>query len=144
MKNASLTRTWRVTSILVSFLLTISAVPLFAEEEKPTADATVSVLSKYVWRGQELSRNSAVIQPSLTVGYKGFSVNVWGNLDTNPYSSGANSYSSTWTETDATISYSKTLGLFNLGGGYIYYGLGAPNKDAPDPPDSQEIFALWV
>jgi len=85
----------------------------FAEEDKPTGDATVAVLSKYVWRGQELSRNSVVVQPSATVGYKGFSVNVWGNLDTAPYYSGTDdiSYSNNWTETDVTLSYSKTIGL---------------------------------
>ena len=40
-----------------------------------------------------------------------------------------------------TLSYAKTIGLFNLGGGYIYYGLGALNPDAPKRLDSQEIFA---
>jgi len=34
-----------------------------AEEEKPTGDFSMSVLSQYIWRGQELSRNSIVIQP---------------------------------------------------------------------------------
>jgi len=51
---------------------------------KTTGDFTAAVMSQYVWRGYELSRNSIVIQPSMTVGYKGFSVNLWGNLDTNP------------------------------------------------------------
>ncbi|MCK9197884.1 MAG: hypothetical protein M0P16_12995 [Syntrophales bacterium] len=114
-----------------------------APEEKPTGDFTVSALSQYIWRGYELSRNSIVVQPSATIGYKGFSVNVWGNLDTRPYFAGTGdtNYASTWNETDLTLSYSKTLGLFNLGGGYIYYGLGALNPDAPKRMDSQEIFA---
>ena len=43
-------------------------------EEKPTGDFTVAAMSQYVWRGYELSRNSVVIQPSMTIGYKGFSV----------------------------------------------------------------------
>lgn len=114
------------------------------EEEKPTGDATVAVLSQYFWRGYELSRNSMVIQPSLTVGYKGFSANIWGNLDTKAYYSGTDvgkSYGSTWNETDYTLSYAKMIGLFNLGAGYIYYGLGSLNKDAPKRADSQEIFA---
>jgi hypothetical protein len=142
MKNYLRTKTL-VIILLISGLLAVSSMPLFAEEEKPTGDATVAVLSKYVWRGQELSRNSIVVQPSLTAGYKGFSVNLWGNLDTSPYYSGTDdkSYSSAWNETDFTLSYSKTIGLFNLGAGYIYYGLGAANKDAVDPLDSQEIFA---
>ena len=40
-----------------------------------------------------------------------------------------------------TLSYSKTLGLFNVGGGYIYYSLASLNKDAADRNDSQELFA---
>ncbi len=113
------------------------------EEEKPTGDATVAVLSQYFWRGYELSRNSVVIQPSLTVGYKGFTANLWGNLDTKPYFAGTadTSYTSSMTETDFTLSYSKTLGLFNLGGGYIYYALAPLNRDAPKRADIQEIFA---
>jgi hypothetical protein len=45
--------------------------PEKAAEDKPTASAGVDVLSQYIWRG------------SVTVGYKGLSLNVWGNLDTN-------------------------------------------------------------
>jgi len=112
-----------------------------AEEAKPVMDATVSTLNQYVWRGQELTRKSVVIQPSLTAGYKGFSVNLWGNLDTNPYSRTDASYSGTWTETDFTLSYSKSIGIITAGAGYIYYGFAAPNADAPDPLDAQEIYA---
>lgn len=119
------------------------ATPLRAEEEKPTGDFTVAAMSQYIWRGYELSRNSLVIQPSITVGYKGFTANLWGNLDTSPYYSGTDSksYSNSWTETDLTLSYTKSLGLVSVGGGYIYYALPALNKDAPDRADSQELFA---
>jgi len=144
MKKAFSINVLFVVGFLVSILLAASSSPLFAEEEKPSGDATVAVLSKYVWRGYELSRNSIVVQPSLTIGYQGFSANLWGNLDTGPYDSGTDSdksYSSTWNETDITLSYSKTFGLFNVGGGYIYYSLGSLNPDAPDRLDSQELFA---
>ena len=116
--------------------------PAPAEEEKPTGDVTVGILSQYFWRGYELSRNSIVIQPSLTIGYKGFTANVWGNLDTKPYfmAAGDSPYTSTMNETDITLSYSKTIGLFNLGGGYIYYALAPLNKDFPKRADAQELF----
>jgi hypothetical protein len=110
-------------------------------EEKPTGDFTVTAMSQYFWRGYELSRNSIVIQPSMTIGYQGFSANIWGNLDTKPYSPANASYTGTWNETDLTLSYTKTLGLFNVGGGYIYYSLAPLNKDAADRNDSQELFA---
>jgi len=115
--------------------------PAAVEEEKPTADFNVAVLTKYVWRGYEETRDSIVVQPSLTVGYKGFSVSLWGNLDTRPYSANPNvSYPSTWTETDYTLSYSKTFGPVTAGVGYIYYGLEAANKDAPSPLPAEEVF----
>jgi len=129
-----------VISLLISSLLIVSATPLIAEDEKPTGDFSVSALSKYVWRGQELSRDSVVIQPSMTIGYKGFAVNVWGNLDTDPYVASSDDDSTNWTETDVTLSYSKTLGLFNLGAGYIYYGLAGSNENGADYHDSQEIY----
>src|SRR5512137_2166338 len=62
------------------------AATLAAEQEKPTADFTVSALSAYIWRGQQQTKDSMVIQPSMTLGYKGFTANHWGNLDTKPYS----------------------------------------------------------
>jgi hypothetical protein len=112
-----------------------------ATEQKPTFDFTTYALSKYVWRGYENTRNSIVIQPSMTVGYKGFSANIWGNLDTKPYSTTDIGYSSTWTETDLTFAYAKTFGIVNVGAGYIYYGLGAANPGGIKPPDSQEVYA---
>jgi hypothetical protein len=126
--------------VLAEEVKATAAVPA-VEEEKPTAQLDVSALTKYVWRGQELTRDSIVIQPSLTVGYKGFTVNMWGNLDTNPYSTSGKSYASTWTETDLTLAYNKTFGPVTAGVGYIYYGLGPANKDTAKPPDAQEVFA---
>jgi hypothetical protein len=111
------------------------------EEEKPTVDFTVSALSAYIWRGQQQTKDSLVIQPSATVGYKGFTANVWGNLDTKPYSTTSASYSSNWTETDLTLAYNKTIGPVTAGVGYIYYGLNAPYPGAPDPLDTSELFA---
>jgi hypothetical protein len=120
--------------------------PSAAEEkavaaETPTFDFTAAFLSAYIWRGQQQTKNSLVIQPSMTLGYKGFSANLWGNLDTNPYSTTSATYSGNWTETDLTLSYSKTFGPVTGGIGFIYYGLNAPNPGAPDPLDSEEIFA---
>lgn len=163
MKNIHHIRTVCLTVIL-SFSLVLSAAPcLFAEEakpavetampaagpakpaeeEKPAGDVTVAAMSQYLWRGYELSRNGIVVQPSITIGYKGFSANIWGNLDTKPYLAGTGDtgHSSAWNETDWTLWYTKNLGRFNLGFGYIYYALASLNRDAPDRADVQEIFA---
>ncbi len=109
-------------------------------EDKVTGEVAASILSAYIWRGQELSRHSVVIQPSLTASYKGFSANVWGTLDTRPYAAGSESYSSNFNETDVTLSYSRKFGIVQAGAGYIYYALGALAPGAPDPQDAQELF----
>lgn len=122
-------------AIAVFVLMTLTALPISAlaqEDETPTASADVGVFSKYIWRGFEFSDDSVVIQPSLTVGYKGFALNMWGNLDTN-YDDGTDKKSQ-FNETDLTLSYDKSFGMVSIGVGYIYYGL-----DAVD--DSQELYA---
>jgi hypothetical protein len=110
------------------------------EEAKVTGEAAAGILSAYIWRGQELSRQSVVIQPSATVSYQGFTANIWGNLDTRPYAAGDQKYSSNYTETDVTLSYSRKFGIFQIGGGYIYYGLASLTPNGTDPLDSQELF----
>jgi hypothetical protein len=110
------------------------------EEDKVTGEIDLSVLSAYIWRGYEQTRDSVVIQPAATISYKGFSLNVWGNLDTRPYSSTDAKYSAKYTETDWTISYSQKLGILQITPGYIYYALGAPYAGGPTPLDSQELF----
>jgi hypothetical protein len=117
----------------IGFLILIfSSMNLWAEEEeKPSASADIGVFSQYIWRGHELSKDSVVIQPSVTVSYKGVSLNLWGNLDTDVYSDPRNE--AQFNETDMTLSYDKSFGMVSMGVGYIYYAL-----DAVD--DSQEIY----
>ena len=103
------------------------------EEEKPTANLTVGAYSQYIWRGFELSKDSVVVQPSMTVGYKGFSANLWGNLDTDPYSATTDE-TNNWNETDLTLAYGWEMGPVAFSVGYIYYALDAAE-------DSQEFFA---
>lgn len=125
-----------VTSIVLMAILIVLPASLRAEaeEEKPTASAGIGVFSKYIWRGYELSKNSLVIQPSATVGYKGFSVNLWGNLDTNRDDRDTSTSDETrWTETDLTLEYGKKFGPVRLGVGYIYYALEGVD-------DSQEVY----
>ena len=108
-------------------------------EDKPTASLGVDLLSQYIWRGFALSRNSVVFQPSLTVGYKGFSANVWGNFDTsqnNPFVT--TSRQAKWNETDFTFGYSRELytgtAIKSLSAniGVIYYALDSVNNPQGD------------
>lgn len=105
-----------------------------AESAKPSADLSVDMLSKYVWRGYELSNDSMVIQPSLTASYMGVGFNLWGNLDTEQDMDIFGDDSANWNETDMTISYDNSVGMVSYGVGYIYYGL-----DGAD--DTQELYA---
>ena len=102
------------------------------EEEWPTLSVDVSFLSQYIWRGYELSKDSLVIQPSVTAAYKGFSLNLWGNFDTDVYE-GPNKGNSRWNETDFTFGYERSFGPLGLGVGYIYYAV-------EDAEDTQEFY----
>ena len=97
------------------------------------ASADVSFLSQYIWRGYELSKDSLVIQPSVTVGYKGFSLNLWGNFDTDCYE-GPHKDNAKWNETDLTVAYETNFGPVGVGVGYLYYAV-----DGED--DTQEFYA---
>lgn len=132
--------------LILCFCFVVSlASPLRAAEETPavmpTGDITLDVLSMYYYNGQECSRNSVVIQPSVTVGYHGFSVSMWGNLDTGAYSTPAAQTSrAAWNETDFVLSYSRTIGLFNLSGSYAYYGYSPYYVGDVRIADQQEIY----
>ena len=141
MKNNLKTRI--IMALLTVILASLPAMAGAAEttsEDKVIGEVAASVLSAYIWRGQELTRHSAVIQPSITASYKGFTANAWGNLDTDPYSAGDEEYSSNFTETDVTLSYSKKFGMVQAGVGYIYYGLSGAAYGGIDLKDSQEVF----
>jgi hypothetical protein len=104
--------------------------PVKAEAAKTSAvesTVTTDVLNYYVWRGNRLSQGF-VIQPAITTTHKGFSVNVWGNLDGNEYPYASGNAGGRFTESDVTVSYGRDLGNVGLSGGYIYYGLvGLPD-----------------
>ncbi len=77
-----------------------------------------SFYSQYIWRGQELSQDSLVMFPSLTVGYKGFYLNLW--LDVDSDYNGDPDGTQLW-EKDYSLYYSNTWSKVNYTLGYIYY-----------------------
>lgn len=124
--NNTLIRKTFTTALALGLLAATPA--LAAEEEKPTADLSVSALSQYIFRGFEQGKDSLVIQPSMTIGYQGFAANLWANLDTDRI----NEETSHWQETDLTLSYSHAFDKVGLTGGYIYYGYGLGNQDTQE------------
>ena len=102
------------------------------KEDRPTAALSWSFYSKYVWRGYELSRNSLVMFPTITVAYKGFAMNMWGDLDTAYKGNPGENTTNKWWETDWTLTYSNSWKRLNYTFGYIYYDT--------DRRDNQELF----
>jgi hypothetical protein len=98
-----------------------------------TADFNLSLYSQYIWRGYELSRDSLVIFPQLTVGYKGFAVTTWVDLDTR--FTGDPDKKFTLQETDVIASYSNSIAPLKLN-----YTLGWILYDW-QPTKNQELFA---
>lgn len=88
----------------------------------------VTFASKYIWRGQPLNEDP-VLQPSVTIGGNGFSLNIWGNVDLtdwgdpieNPNGPGYDDESGNFTEVDYTGGYEQSFGKVTLSGGFITY-----------------------
>ena len=92
--------------------LLFTLLPLAATaQDKVEADVSADLVSGYVWRGQDLG--SAAIQPTLSVSYKGFSVEAWGSCGiANPDDT---------KEFDLTLQYE--IGGFHIGvTDYFYMG----------------------
>ncbi len=102
-----------------------------AEEIKTSGYASIDLMSNYVWRGQKLS-NSLVVQPSIGINYGIFGVNIWANYDSDAKIDEGDEHGE-FTETDLTLSYTRTIDKWTLGGGYIYYSLNNAN-------DTQEVY----
>ena len=104
---------------------------VFAGEIKTAGSASVDVMSNYVWRGQKLS-NSWVIQPSVTVTYGVFGANIWVNSDSDAKIDEGDGHGE-GSETDVTLSYTRSLDKWTFGAGYIYYSFNGA-------PDTQEFY----
>lgn len=123
--------------ILAAVLAAVAALAgvssVFAAD-KVTGEVSLGVMSNYVFRGFELSKDSLSIQPSVEVGYKGFAAKVSGYDDTNVYVNSAPGYGTNrWTETDIDLSYTRAFGMFDATVGYIYYAF-------PGGYDTQEVY----
>ena len=91
---------------------------LRAETEAPAEGLELSfettAVSRYLWRGFVVN-HSPSLQPSVTVGYRGLSVNLWSNISRTP------SRNQAWTESDITIEYARQVSRLNFSGGFTDY-----------------------
>ena len=88
--------------IIVFAMMLVAGATAIAQDEIETTVAA-DVVSQYIWRGQDLGNVS--LQPTLGIGYKGFSLTAWGSV-------GLSEPADT-KEFDLTASY--TIGGLNIG-----------------------------
>jgi len=118
-------------AILTPMIILCLSWSVFAGEIKTSGSASVDVMSNYVWRGQKLS-NSWVVQPSVAITYGVFGANLWANYDSDSKIDEGDGHGEV-SETDLTLSYTRSLDKWTFGAGYIYYGLNGS-------PDTQEFY----
>lgn len=121
----------RALGLAIVVVLFVSIGSAYAEDIKAAGYASADIMSNYVWRGQKLS-NTWVIQPSVGITYGVLGVNLWGNYDSDSKIDEGSGHGE-FTETDLTVSYTRSLDKWTFGAGYIYYALNNAN-------DTQELY----
>lgn len=86
----------------------------------------VSLASRYLFQGIDYSNGNPVVQPELSVGYRGLSVTSWANLDLD---------AKHINELDWLLAYTWERDALSLTPGYAYYQY--PNRDWDS---SQEVY----
>lgn len=121
--------------MLPFILLNKSTLLLAQDDDLLTAAADGAFVSKYIWRGQRLTDDLS-FQTSGTIGFGGFSVNVWGNMDLASVNAGDalfikedpkapagvhNGLQGKFSEVDYTFAFSQSLAAVTLDVGTIFY-----------------------
>jgi hypothetical protein len=125
------TRLLSATALSATVALTLALAPPAAHAEGPAGEGSFSVAfaSRYVWRGQTLSKGF-VAQPTVGITLGGFSANLWSNIDLD--SGEEDDDGVVMNETDLTLSYTMPVGPVSVNGGFIHYDW--------DGGDTQEIY----
>ena len=110
--------------VFVSLLIFMSALPLAAQDDDVEVSLSfdAAVMNKYIWRGIPLT-DGPVFQPSATVGFGGFSLNAWMNMDLDDVN--GNEYD--FNEVDFTAEYGFELEKVSITMGFVHYTF--PNTD---------------
>jgi hypothetical protein len=114
--------------------------PKGAETDTLEASITLTLNSKYIWRGQNVV-DGPVVQPESSLSYRGLTGTVWANYDTDE--------GQEWTEVDYTLdcttslaSSSLELEWISLSVGYTYYTFPPlrHHVEAGEHRDSHEVY----
>lgn len=101
----------------------------------------VQLVSRYIWRGFDLSRKAASLQPYVELGMPlGFTASAWAT-------SGLDSHRQV-DEVDFTLDYTHEMGAWALGAGYIHYILTGtstePGVDLEQPLATSTMGEVYV
>jgi hypothetical protein len=124
----------KVINMVVAAAVLAGASVTLAEDATLGFSAGADYLSKYVWRGQNLS-DDPVFQPSVGATYGPLSLSLWGNMDT----TNINGNSGDFSELDTTLGLAGDIpGVEGVG-----YTLGLIYYDFPGTsyPDTTEVYA---
>lgn len=110
----------RLLSICAGAAISLNAFP--AVSEPPTGTFDIPYFSKYVWRGLNLV-DAGVLQPSLTFESKGYTFQVWTNIEltNDTFYPGFGSGKGKLTELDISFQYNWNCGQIELSAGFIHY-----------------------
>jgi hypothetical protein len=113
----------------LALCLTFAPPAAHAEGAPGTATSSIAFASRYVWRGQILSKG-VVAQPTVGMTLGGFNANLWSNVDLNNDEKDDDGI--VMNETDLTLNYTVPVGKVSLTGGLIHYDF--------DGSDTQELY----
>ena len=119
----------RILSVLIFLSGTIIPVNMAHAAGPFDIGVEASVISSYQWRGAPFN-DDPVLQPSITAGYGGLSLNLWGSIDLTDYQNKRYSLS----ELDYTLTWAHSLPFGELTAGsatYSYPGVedGEPTTE---------------
>jgi uncharacterized protein (TIGR02001 family) len=121
-----------IVAVIYSFISCPAA--LAETEDKIAFSLTSDFYSKYIWRGQ-LINDDFVFQPSISAGYKGFTANVWGNVDLTDYHNNSGEF----TEYDLTLDYRNKFSEDSKVG----YSVGVIHYHFPSASATDTIEFYW-
>jgi hypothetical protein len=109
-------------SFIVMCMATLISTTSLKAEDPIITGVSADVMSKYVWRGQNLV-DDWVLQPGAYVSYSGLTASFWGNLDLTD----ENGYKGEFSEIDLTLDYSGQVPGVDI----LSYSIGFINYDFP-------------
>ena len=121
-------------TLTILYLSTFIIAATVKAEDEVSAGVSADVMSKYVWRGQNVV-DDRVLQPGAYVSYKNFTASFWGNLDLTD----ENGFEGEFSEIDLIFDYSSQV----PGIDFLSYSLGFINYDFPVNGGADDTWEIY-